>query len=559
VEHLWQTTVCVVFGWALTMVLWKNSAAVRHWIWFFASLKFLVPFSLLVSIGDGLQPVVPAPIPEAPLAAFVRASSTIASLPDMELLATPDSSNALPTVLVVPWFLGAVLVAGSWLKSWHHAAKLVRAAMPVRSSLPLQVRISPDGPSPSLVGILRPVLLLPAGIREKLSPNQLRALLVHELAHLRRRDNLLAVFHMTVEILFWFHPVVWWIGRRLSAERERACDEAVLRKLQKPRVYAEGILAVCRMYKEETLANLSGITHSNLPKRIEGIVSPQNVARMGLAKRGLLAIAAMSVIGLPVLLGLVRVQPMAAQSIAPLLAPAQAVQSGQTENRSRERVDHRPKPSPQPQEVTPAAATPREVAAALPIIRNKTFFFELFEQQAATPQETAPTVSTPAQNDYVLGVADELDIHVWREPELSRRVVIRPDGKISLPLVNDIHAAGLTPMQLGKAVAAILGLRLTDPSVTVIVAHVGVRSLSVTITGNVRRPGEYSIPGPVSLVELIARAGGFQEFAKVKQITVIRQQNDVTTRYLFSYDSYLDGTAPNSNITLSAGDIVLVP
>ena len=120
-----------------------------------------------------------------------------------------------------------------------------------------------------MFGIFRPVLLLPEGITDRLSPAQLQAVLAHELCHVRRRDNLAAAIHMFVEALFWFHPLVWWIKARLIEEQERACDEEVLRLGGDPQVYAESILKICEFYLTSPLICVSGITGSNLKKRIE--------------------------------------------------------------------------------------------------------------------------------------------------------------------------------------------------------------------------------------------------------------------------------------------------
>ena len=106
---------------------------------------------------------------------------------------------------------------------------------------------APDLIEPGIVGVLRPVLLLPEGIAEQLNQTQLDAILAHEFCHVRRKDNLTATIHMAVQAIFWFHPLTWWIGARLVDERERACDEEVLRRGCKPNVYAESILAICRV------------------------------------------------------------------------------------------------------------------------------------------------------------------------------------------------------------------------------------------------------------------------------------------------------------------------
>jgi len=144
--------------------------------------------------------------------------------------------------------------------------------------------------------LLHPVLLLPAGIAGRLTPAQLEAVLAHELCHVRRRDNLSASIHMVVEAIFWFHPLVWWIGAKLVEERERACDEEVLSLGSEPRVYAEGIVNVCRLYVESPLVCLSGVTGSNLKKRIEAIMTNRIVLRLNFAKKIALTVAGIAAV-----------------------------------------------------------------------------------------------------------------------------------------------------------------------------------------------------------------------------------------------------------------------
>ena len=117
---------------------------------------------------------------------------------------------------------------------------------------------------PGVFGVFRPILLLPEGIGARLNEPQLEAILAHELCHVRRRDNLTATIHMAVQAVFWFHPLVWWLGARLVDERERACDEEVLRLGNRPQVYAAGILNICKLYVESPLACVSGVTGADL-------------------------------------------------------------------------------------------------------------------------------------------------------------------------------------------------------------------------------------------------------------------------------------------------------
>ncbi len=167
-----------------------------------------------------------------------------------------------------------------------------------------------------MFGIFRPVLLVPEGIAERLTPAQWEAILAHELCHVRRRDNLTAAIHMAVEAVFWFHPLVWWIGKRLVDERERACDEAVLSLGSEPQVYAEGILNVCKLYVESPLACVSGVTGSDLKNRIRAIMMERAANDLSFAKKVALAVAGTAALALPVMVGMMNAPLIRAQSAA---------------------------------------------------------------------------------------------------------------------------------------------------------------------------------------------------------------------------------------------------
>jgi bla regulator protein BlaR1 len=180
----------------------------------------------------------------------------------------------------------------------------------------VEVRSSPGLLEPGVVGLWRPILLLPAGIRERLTPPQMEAVLAHELCHVRRRDNLFASIHMIAEAAFWFHPLVWWIGARLMDERERACDEEVLRLGGEPHVYAEGIVNVCKLYAESPLACISGVTGSSIQKRIEAIMTNRIVLRLNFTKKLALAVVGITAVTAPVIVGVMNTPLIRAQSAA---------------------------------------------------------------------------------------------------------------------------------------------------------------------------------------------------------------------------------------------------
>jgi bla regulator protein blaR1 len=140
------------------------------------------------------------------------------------------------------------------LREWLRMRAIVRAGLPLTIDLPIRVVSTPERIEPGVFGIVRPVLLLPEGIAGRLTQPQLEAIIAHELCQVRRRDNLTAAIHMLVEAIFWFHPLVWWLGVRLIDERERACDEEVLQAGRQAKVYAGSILKGLRVLLRITVS-----------------------------------------------------------------------------------------------------------------------------------------------------------------------------------------------------------------------------------------------------------------------------------------------------------------
>ncbi len=169
-------------------------------------------------------------------------------------------------------------------------------------------------------------------------------------------------------------------------------------------------------------------------------------------------------------------------------------------------------------------------------------------------QAPVPATSDP---DYVIGPEDTLNISVWKEPEVSAAVPVRPDGKISLPLVNDIQAAGLTPMQLGKEISAKLEKFITQPQVTVVVT--GVNSRRIYLVGQVGRPGSFALLPDMTVLQALSAAGGLGEFANSKKVYILRNVGGKPTRIPFNYKDVLQGLSPEQNIELKPGDTIVVP
>jgi polysaccharide biosynthesis/export protein len=163
---------------------------------------------------------------------------------------------------------------------------------------------------------------------------------------------------------------------------------------------------------------------------------------------------------------------------------------------------------------------------------------------------------TVEQPEYIVGEGDVLHINVWKETEISQTVVVRPDGNISLPLVNEISVSGLSPRQIQQLLTEKLKSILTNPQITVSVAEV--RSKMVYITGEVGKPGAYSVASPLNVLQLIARAGGLNEFANRKNIYILRGP-DKKNRLHFNYKEVVKGKNSQQNIILQPGDTVVVP
>jgi bla regulator protein blaR1 len=320
-NHLWQSTVFVFAVALVALAFRKNRAEVRYWLWLSASLKFLVPFSLLIGVGVRVWDALSAGKIVTHIAAPAVSQAMVQiSQPFPETFAQISSAhhttNWIPIAVLVLWAFGFFCVALMRTRTWFRIRAAVRASTPINITATIPVRSSKTLLEPGVVGFLRPVLLLPEGIMKQLTPPQLEAVLAHEQCHIRRRDNLTSAFHMIVEAIFWFHPVVWWIGARLVEERERACDESVLTQGNEPQIYAEGILNVCKSYLESPLRCVSGVTGSDLKKRIRAILADRVAGNLNLARKVTLAIAATAALAVPIFVGMIGAPSIRAQSQA---------------------------------------------------------------------------------------------------------------------------------------------------------------------------------------------------------------------------------------------------
>jgi len=173
------------------------------------------------------------------------------------------------------------------------------------------------------------------------------------------------------------------------------------------------------------------------------------------------------------------------------------------------------------------------------------------------PADAPDATGVMAPSDYVIGAEDVLEVVVWREQDLSAQVMVRPDGMVSLPLLNDVQAGGLTPEQFRQRVSAGAAKFVESPSVTVIVKQINSRKVSVM--GEVVKPGIYPLLAPTTVLQLLALAGGPTAFADVKDISVVRTIDGKTSRLLFNYKDVARGRRMEQNVLLRPGDTVIVP
>jgi bla regulator protein blaR1 len=339
-NHLWQSTVFLLFTALIALCMQNNHARVRFWIWFAASIKFLIPFSILIALGATLAPSRQLPSAEITgLHMMYKVSQPFTSAPAPHQVALADDTVRLrdvtwlqtyPILLGMIWLIGFLSVVTVWAVYWRRVSRDIRAATAADEgpellglryfeqsgvvNTPIRLLHSESALGPGIYGITRPILIWPSRVLRRLNETEIKSILAHEICHVRHRDNLTAAIHMLVEAIFWFNPLVWWIGSRLELERERACDELVLELTGTPQAYAESILKVCELCLESPLPCVSGITGADLKKRIVRIMAEEVAKKLSLVRKLLLAATGLIALSAPVLAGLLHAAQIRAES-----------------------------------------------------------------------------------------------------------------------------------------------------------------------------------------------------------------------------------------------------
>jgi beta-lactamase regulating signal transducer with metallopeptidase domain len=300
--HLWQSTLVALAAWLLAWACRREAAAVRYWIWFVASMKFLVPLALLQQLGDSVGRSMPGPLPfDAELVASAKAVFVPSMPRSLELPSTLPSQLAIAALAI--WAVVVALLCMRWFLQWCLIRRRIAFAPQVSMDLVVPVRIASGDVPTGVFGIVRPVVILSREVMQALEPRQLRAVLAHEVCHVRRLDNLTAAVHHIVAVLFWFHPLVWWIGANLLREREAACDEAVVDEGHEQTAYAESILTACRLGVMARFAPLAATTGGDLSARLSSIMSERRAPPISSKRFTFLFTAATLVCFAPLVLG----------------------------------------------------------------------------------------------------------------------------------------------------------------------------------------------------------------------------------------------------------------
>jgi bla regulator protein blaR1 len=331
-NHLWQSTM-IALGIAAVPILMRRVPARTHcWLWLAALLKFVLPITVLITMGSMLAPRHWSTTDVEPPAYY-----------SMDTISQPFTytpamlPNAMKTEFITPrrmdawmepglgaiWVLGFAAVLASWFVSWRRMAAVRRRATVaihgrvfdllrrVRAHAGLGSEVvlllSENALEPGILGIVQPALLWPRDLSARLNEAEMAAILAHEVEHVRRRDNLIAAIATAVAAIFWFHPLVWWLHKRLMDNREAACDEAVLMLGNEPEVYAASILRTCQFCVEAPAVCAAGITGSELKARVRRIVSRDFARRLPRIWRWTLAALGIAVVAGPVLFGVVDV------------------------------------------------------------------------------------------------------------------------------------------------------------------------------------------------------------------------------------------------------------
>ena len=396
-DHLWQATLFALIVFAATFALRRGPARMRHALWMLASIKLLVPAALFVFLADqagiNFLWLINSFWQTTTDASLLQGISEPVLMISNSYQFTVSSGRALRhnelyCLLTVVWLMGSLSLLFLWgtrrrrfLQALKRGRRVDagrewetfnRARTLLGLTTPVNLVLSPHKTEPIVARVWRPVVMLPESIGEHLNNSELEAIMLHELVHVQRRDNLIGNLQMAVVTLLWFHPVIWLVSRRLISEREQACDEKVLAVVGAPETYASSILKVVRFSFGWKVAGVSGAGNgSNLRRRIKNIMSSNKTKHSAAWSR----LFAGTLIGLALfLMVLAGVNTRAGnvgdesnsvgnEKLAAVNRPARSVDAEQTKSSKRQMP---PPPPPQPNQPDQPAQMPPPPQPAQP-------------------------------------------------------------------------------------------------------------------------------------------------------------------------------------------------
>ncbi|HEV7890583.1 MAG TPA: M56 family metallopeptidase [Pyrinomonadaceae bacterium] len=436
-NHLWQATLFSLLALAAAVALRRAPARARYFAWLVALLKFALPSVLLffiaaqagvdlssVSLRDarpeaGAINVSPLLSPVTAPEPFVRSEEPAAQESEASVAATSETTAkaggfGLTGVAFCLWFAGCALLALSWLRKSYALSASIRGGRDVVTgreadalrrvksnfgvSREVRLVLTTAVSEPGVWGVLRPVVVLPEGVAGRLDDAELETVFMHELAHVKRWDNLAGNFQRALCCLFWFHPVVWFINRQLLAEREQACDDMVVRRGGSSEVYANGIAKVCRYCLGREAVGLSKVTGSDLKRRVERIISRSAGKRMSLPHALVLSLLTAAAVTLSIASGkaegvehsYAKAEPLASETRSEFIVslPLQRAEafSQQHQRQARNVPPEVNNPSQPPQKEQASQTTQPDQAIAPPSEANR-------------PSDVQPSNQPDASND----------------------------------------------------------------------------------------------------------------------------------------------------------------
>jgi beta-lactamase regulating signal transducer with metallopeptidase domain len=505
-NHLWQATLFSLLALAAAVSLRRAPARARYFAWLVALTKFALPSAFLfffaaqagvdlssVSLRDarpesGVLNVSPLLSPVAAPDPFLRSEepdsreSVSSAAAPSETTTTKAGGFSLTGVAFCLWLAGCALLALSWLRKGHALSVSIRKGREVNTGreadalrrvkanfgVGREVRlvVTTAVSEPGVWGVLGPVVVLPEGVAERLDDAELETVFMHELAHVKRWDNLAGNFQRALCCLFWFHPVVWFINRQLLAEREQACDDMVVRRGGSSEVYASGIAKVCRYCLGREAVGLSKVTGSDLKRRVERLVSRSAGKRMSLPHALVLSLLTIAAVTLSIASGkgegagrsYAEASPLASETRSEFIVSV-PIQSAEFVSQKYRRQAHDAPPEGKapgqlPQKETTGGAAP-PVEADAPPAETATA-----DAQAVNQTDAPSDVAAPAESQSPRPQNPQTQTPQWQIPQSQQH----PPEELTDARAGDIRAAVVTASDVNyDDLRAFVGRYEVDP------------------------------------------------------------------------------------------------